>query len=41
VADANGNWPKAEPLLRNREQWFKIIEDTMDRIRPFLANASK
>jgi hypothetical protein len=41
VADANGNWPLATPLLRNREQWFKKIEDTMDRIRPLLANASK
>ncbi len=38
VADANGNWPSAAPLLRNREQWFKIIEDTIDRIRPLLAS---
>ena len=41
VADANGNWPSAAPLLRNREQWFKTIEDTVDRIRPLLPNASK
>ncbi|PYT63735.1 MAG: hypothetical protein DMG35_03015 [Acidobacteria bacterium] len=41
LADANGNWPSAAPLLRNREQWFKIIEDAVARIRPLLADASK
>jgi hypothetical protein len=38
LADANGNWPSATPLLRNRKQWFKIIEETIDRMRPLLAN---
>jgi len=37
VSDANGNWPSAVPLLRNRKQWFKTIEEMIDRIRPFLA----
>jgi hypothetical protein len=36
VGDAKGGWPSAEPLLRSREQWFKAIEDTVDRIRPLL-----
>jgi len=42
VADENGDdWPSAAPLLRNREQWFKVIEDTVDQIRPLLTKASK
>jgi hypothetical protein len=41
LADANGNWPQAMPLLRNRKQWFKAIEDTVDRLRPLLAKLNK
>jgi hypothetical protein len=41
VGDANGNEPPVAPLLRNREQWFKIIEDTVNQIRPLLAKLSK
>lgn len=37
VGDADGKEPSVAPLLRNREQWFKIIEDTINQIRPLLA----
>jgi hypothetical protein len=36
VGDEDGNEPSVEPLLRKRDQWFKIIKGTMDQIRPFL-----
>jgi hypothetical protein len=41
VGDADGYELSAAPLLRKREEWFKIIEDTMDRIRPLLATPRK
>lgn len=33
IVDADGNDPPAAPLLRNRDQWFKTIEDAIDGIR--------
>ena len=41
VGDADGNEPSVISLLRNREQWFKAIEGTVDRIRPLLAKSSQ
>jgi hypothetical protein len=41
VGDSDGNEPSVAPLLRNREQWFKIIEDTVNQIRPLLAKLVK
>lgn len=36
LSDGSDDWPAVEPLLRNRQGWFKVIKDTMTPIHPLL-----
>jgi hypothetical protein len=37
IASSDGDYPPVGPLLRNREQWFAAIDNTVDRLRSGLA----